>query len=67
MISFSHGDIHQETLDLLISPKGSVFFIFLLFNGKIFIQQNGALIKIYILDLFTLKHYWLDIKLLTGH
>lgn len=67
MISFSHGDIHQETLDLLISPKGSVFFIFLLFNGKIFIQQNGALIKIYILDLFTLKHYWLDIKLLTVH
>lgn len=66
MISFSHGDIHQETLDLLISPKGSVFFIFLLFNGKIFIQQNGALIKIYILDLFTLKH-WLDIKLLTIH
>ena len=57
MTSFSHGDIHQETLDLLISPKGSVFFIFLLFNGKIFIQQNGALIKIYILDLFTLKHY----------
>ena len=67
MTSFSHGDIHQETLDLLISPKGSVFFIFLLFNGKIFIQQNGALIKIYILDLFTLKHYWLDIKLLTVH
>ena len=67
MISFSHGDIHQETLDLLISPKGSVFFIFLLFNGKIFIQQKGALIKIYILDLFTLKHYWLDIKLLTVH
>ena len=67
MISFSHGDIHQETLDLLISPKGSVFFIFLLFNGKIFIQQKGALIKIYILDLFTLKHCWLDIKLLTIH
>ena len=67
MISFSHGDIHQETLDLLISPRGSVFFIFLLFNGKIFIQQKGALIKIYILDLFTLKHYWLDIKLLTVH
>ena len=67
MISFSHGDIHQETLDLLISPKGSVFFIFLLFNGKIFIQQKGALIKIYILDLFTLKRYWLDIKLLTVH
>ena len=67
MISFSHGDIHQETLDLLISPKGSVFFIFLLFNGKIFIQQKGALIKIYILDLFTLKHYWLDIKLLIVH
>ena len=67
MTSFSHGDIHQETLDLLISPKGSVFFIFLLFNGKIFIQQKGALIKIYILDLFTLKHYWLDIKLLTVH
>ena len=67
MTSFSHGDIHQETLDLLISPRGSVFFIFLLFNGKIFIQQKGALIKIYILDLFTLKHYWLDIKLLTVH
>ena len=42
MISFAHGDIHQETLDLPISPKESVLFIFSLFNNKIFIQQKGA-------------------------
>ena len=32
-------------------------FIFSFFNSKIFVQQKGALIKIYILNFFALKHY----------
>ena len=47
-MSFTLGDIHQETLDFLISPKGSILFIFSLFNSKYLFSRKVHYLKIYL-------------------
>lgn len=47
-MSFTLGDIYQETLDFLISPKGSILFIFSLFNSKYLFSRKVHYLKIYL-------------------
>ena len=63
-MSFTLGDIYQETLDFLISPKGSILFIFSLFNNKYLFSRKEHYLK-YILNFLNLKCHLLHTELLT--